>query len=154
MRKYFFNKNAITPVTMSEESGQSFQKAYKHIEAALIYNGRLYPEKSGFFQATKREIEYCKPTPDSKVFVHIGRITEEKIQLMLVRAFNQLLKDKTDAVLLIIGGGRATQSSRTIQDNLQRITQNNSRIFWLKERNNATDYLHLADYFCLASIFE
>src|SRR5699024_7319936 len=88
-------------------------------------------------------------------FVLVGRIQKEKIQLMLVKAFNKLVYEyDANAVLIIIGGGRDAEESRQIQRQLQQAEQVHSHIHLLGERPNATDYLHAADYFCLSSLYE
>jgi glycosyltransferase involved in cell wall biosynthesis len=150
-----FNNKSVKPVTISGESQLSFKKAYNGTHSELIYNGRAYPKKSRRYSTVTQSIEKLKLNNTTKVFVHIGRLTTEKNQLMLIEAFNKLVyKHHANAVLLIIGGGRNTDESRKIQQQLQQAEQEHVHIHLLGERPNATDYLHAADFFCLSSLYE
>jgi|SRR5690554_207874 len=153
VRKYFFKKRIITPVTISKTSAKSFEKAYGLSMYKLIYNGRNKPKKSNQFNTVSKEIEGYKNDLNTKIFITIGRIEKVKNQLLLVEAFKQFLNnDNVNAILLIIGGGRNNKNSLAIQEKL--IEMKNDKIFLLGEKNNATDYLYASDYFCLSSLFE
>lgn len=155
LRKLFFKRRNIQPVTISEESANSFENAYQDIDHSLIYNGRRYPKKGERFDRITDEIESFKKDQDTRVFVNIGRIIPQKNQLMLVKAFNRLVnKDNANSVLLMIGGGRNNQASKEIQWKLKEAEKKHDHIYILGERSNATDYLHAADFFCLSSIYE
>lgn len=155
LRKQFFKRKNIGPVTISKESANSFEKAYSDTDHRLIYNGRKYPKKSESFDQVADKVGSFKEDQDTKVFVNIGRIIPQKHQLMLVKAFNRLVyEDGADAILFIIGGGRNNASSKKIQRKLKEAEEEHDHIFILGERPNATDYLHVADFFCLSSIYE
>lgn len=155
VRKLFFERTDIVPVTISNESANSFSQAYKDIKYKLIYNGRRLPVKSQLFHQTIKEVSDYKQDSNTKVFVTIGRLQPQKNQLMLVKAFNQLIyKDDANAILIIIGKGRNNESSLKIQKKLHRADQEHGYIVFLGECHNATDYLYTADYFCLSSIYE
>lgn len=154
-RRLFFKYQTAVPVTISQKSQQSFQKAYKGTYSELIYNGRVFPDKTKQYSSVVRKLEELKLNKKTRIFVHIGRHSPQKNQLMLVEAFNRLVyKDNTNAILLIIGGGRNTDESRKITQELRHAEQEHERIHVLGERSNATDYLHAADYFCLSSLYE
>lgn len=154
-RKLLFHQNQVVPVTLSSESQQSFQKAYKNIDSQLIFNGRIYPNKSKLYPKVLEEVNSLKLDGDTKVCVHIARITPQKNQLMLAEVFRQLVeKEKRNAILIIIGRGRDSEASRRIQLRLKKVHEAHEYIHVLGERSNATDYLHAADYFCLSSKYE
>src|SRR5699024_1009232 len=155
VRKQFFKRKYIMPVTISSESADSFTKAYPNIRHKLIRNGRRYPQRSNRFSKVKDKINEYRKDDRTKVFVNIGRIIPQKNQLMLVEAFNKLVYEHdANAVLIIIGGGRNTEESRQIQQQLKQAEQKHGHIHLLGERPNATEYLHVADYFSLSSLYE
>jgi len=151
-RSLFYNKKLILPVTISSESDRSFREAYKKTVPTLILNGRVYPDKTILFEKAERFINSIKLTSDTKIFVTIGRLETQKNQLMLVNSFNRLLTKYQDSKLIIIGGERNSETSKRIKKQLKEKAGNN--IILLGELENATDYLHLAEYFCLSSLHE
>lgn len=154
-RQQLFRLNSVASVTISEANQQSFQKAFKNIDSELISNGRAYPNKDNLYTEVIEEVEKLKLDSNTKVCVHIGRLTPEKNQLMLVDAFTQLVeKGQANAILIIIGRGRDSEVSRRIQLKLKEAHEEHEFIHVLGERSNATDYLHAADYFCLSSKYE
>ena len=88
----------------------------------------------------------------SKIIIFVGRITKDKGIFELVNAFEALLKQGYDAVLLLVGpfdqerGGLATISGADINRN-QRI-----RLVGYSEKPE--QYLAIADIFCLPSYRE
>lgn len=154
-RKYFFRNKKVLPVTISKASAKSFKEAYGKDLDILIYNGREMPKKTNQYSCVSKELESYKKNLNSRIFVNIGRQEKQKNQLMLVEAFRQLVvKDNANAVLLIIGGGRNSQISLSIQEQLKQVEEKNNNIYLLGEKKNATDYLLASDFFCLSSLFE
>lgn len=155
IRAFYIKKDWLNAITISNESNQSFKKAYNGIKSNLIYNGRQYPLKSHHFLKTKEEIDSYKINEDTKVFVNIGSIDSQKNQIMLIHAFQHFLREhNSNAVLLIIGGGRNSEQSKLIEKKLNDLLKNQNQIMLLGEKSNATDYLHLSDFFCLSSVME
>lgn len=143
IKKYAFQKNYIHPVTISKESKRSFT-AYYGLDSTLIYNG--IPDYIAQ-NNTSKLIEYRK-TDKAKLFLHPGRISEPKNQVVLVKAFNRLISEGDDVVLLIAGQKQDLLIWSEIEPYL------NERIIYLGERNDVRDLLSEADAFCLPSIWE
>jgi glycosyltransferase involved in cell wall biosynthesis len=155
IRKQLFKRSNVIPVTISNKSADSFKKAYSKIEHELITNGRRYPEKTKDFNKVADEIKDYRNNEDTKVFVNIGRIIPQKNQLMLVESFNRLVNEEgANAMLLIVGGGRDNEESRNIQRQLKEAENKHDHLYLMGELPNATDYLHVADFFCLSSLYE
>lgn len=152
-RKFFCRKNVMA-VTISNESARSFSEAYKHTKNTLIINGRQQPVPSSKYIDVVNELSPYKKN-NTKVFVSISRISSEKNQLMMTRAFNQLVKkEKADAILLIIGSSRDSAESKSVESELKQLVSVSEGVFLLGEKANATDYLFASDYFCLSSVYE
>lgn len=154
IRKQFFRRKNVMPVTISSESAISFSAAYPKTKNTLILNGRQLPVPGPQFDEVSEEVSTYKGE-DTKVFVSIGRISPEKNQLMLVQTFNRFIKEENaDAILLIIGSGRKSEEGRLIEQQLNDIVSEHPKVFLLGEKTNATDYLYVSDYFCLSSVYE
>jgi glycosyltransferase involved in cell wall biosynthesis len=51
----------------------------------------------------RNAVDEARLTPHTRVFLHPGRITEAKNQLVLVRVFDRLIREGHDVALLIAG---------------------------------------------------
>lgn len=143
LKKFAFKHKYIHSVTISQESKRSFT-AFYGLDSTLIYNG--IPE----YVATNNvgKLKEYRRTNKTKLFFHPGRITEAKNQLVLVKAFDRIIKKGDDVVLLIAGGKQDMQIWSSIEPYLS------DRIIYLGERTDVRDLLAEADAFCLPSIWE
>ncbi len=143
-----FSYSCVTPVIISSDSIPEFQKLFPKKKPVLIFNGRPKINQSKNFESVSKEIISYKLSLKTKVFINVARISREKNQLMLVDAFNQLISEKEDVILLIIGTQWDKEITRQIKDKI------NSRIFLLGYKENPADYLRASDAFCLSSLHE
>lgn len=142
IKKYAFQKDYIHPVTISKESKRSFT-AYYGWDSTLIYNG--IPDYT--YDTKVRKLTAYRFTDKTRVFLHPGRITEAKNQIVLVKVFNRLISED-DVVLLIAGQKQDMQIWSELEPYL------NERIIYLGERSDVRDLLAESDAFCLPSIWE
>lgn len=142
IKKYAFQKDYIHPVTISKESKRSFT-AYYGLDSTLIYNG--IPDYT--YDTKVRKLTAYRFTDKTRVFLHPGRITEAKNQIVLVKVFNRLISED-DVVLLIAGQKQDMQIWSELEPYL------NERIIYLGERSDVRDLLAESDAFCLPSIWE
>lgn len=143
LKKYAFKKGYVHPVTISQESRRSFS-AFYGLPSTLIYNGvSSYPTISKTNKLTSYRL-----TEKTKLFLHPGRISEAKNQVVLVKVFDRLIKEKNDVVLLIAGAKQDMGIWKEIEPFF------NTRIVYLGERKDVRDLLFEADAFCLPSIWE
>ena len=143
-RKFCFKHRLITPITVSGASRESFCELYK-LEPALIYNGieRYKPQSK-----SNPLIEQYKYTSHTKIFIHAGRISVPKNQIVLCDVFQRLIDEREDVVLLIAG----QVQREDIFDKIQ--TYFNDRIVYLGVRNDVCELMAHSDAFCLPSIWE
>ena len=146
LKKYFFRKNKITPVVISNDGGESFEQCYG-IFAPLIYNGRAKKELK-VSDAVIEEIQNYKITPQTKILINVARIDTQKNQIMLAECVKELTDDGFDIVCLIVG----RKSNVDIVEKIEHINCKN--LFLLGEKNNPMEYLAMADVFCLSSSWE
>lgn len=71
----------------------------------MIYNGRKHLSKSLSFEAIKKEVESYKYNNSTLVITHIARCAVQKNQDLLIDAFNEIISQKHNVILLIIGSG-------------------------------------------------
>lgn len=143
LKKFSFRHGLIHPVTISKESKRSFT-AFYGLDSTLIYNG--IPEYVTNDKTDK--LREFRLTNKTKLFLHPGRISTPKNQVVLVKAFERLVKDGLDVVLLIAGSKQDLQIWERIEPYLSK------HIVYLGERNDVRDLLSEADAFCLPSIWE
>jgi glycosyltransferase involved in cell wall biosynthesis len=146
-RRYFYTFQRMKPVTISEETSQSFLKYYKTPPFKEIYNGRALPKPSEAFSEVKREIQNFKDKGNT-VFLHIGSCYPVKNQVMLISVINKLVREGEAVVLMMIGSGFDSELGK----NLKSLACDN--IIFLGQKHNVSDYLLNADVFCLSSTRE
>jgi glycosyltransferase involved in cell wall biosynthesis len=93
-------------VTVSKEIEYILIKHYKVPKEKIvtIYNPH-YIEKYQELSNEPLEEEYKKLFKDSFIFINIGRLTEQKGQWFLIRAFKKVVKKYPNAKLIILGKG-------------------------------------------------
>lgn len=148
--KILFRFFGVTPVGISKQVSDSIQLEYGHRFNVLIENGLNEPTATTKLDDVKLEIESYKKTPDTKIFLSIGRITHQKNHEMLVRVFNRLISEGEDVVLLIIGDDPVV--GKPLLHQLEQMPKRN--IYFLGMKQNIADYLICSDAFCLSSLYE
>ncbi len=144
LRQFFFKHRWVTPITISNASQESFTKLFG-CSSELIYNGvprPLIPDTAPI------EVSKLRTSKDTVIFMHPGRISEEKNQVVLCKVINRLLEDGHDVALLIAG----TVSSPVVYDELS--VYFSDRIVYLGLRGDVPALLAYSDAFCLPSIWE
>ena len=143
VRMFLFKTGLVTPVTISLESEKSFWEFYKH-KSKMIPNGC-----EDYNEGSVNDDEYInyREGVDYLLF-HAGRVHGVKNQLMLVRAFKELIDSGVNARLLI--AGRVEDSS--IYEELKKFFSHN--IIYLGERSDTRVIMNYSDAFCLSSSME
>ena len=143
IKKFAFKYKLIQPITISRESKRSFDDFYG-LDSTLIYNG--IPDYTS--NAHKDKLKNYRITSNTLLFLHPGRISEPKNQLVLVKTFSRLIKEGNDVVLLIAGSKQDLKICANIEHYWS------ERIVYLGERPDVRDLMAEADAFCLPSIWE
>jgi len=86
---------------------------------------------------------------DELKIINIGRLTDQKDQITILKSFKKLIKIRS-AKLLIIGNGKERKKINNfiIQNNL------NNFVKLINYKKNAIDYLNISDVFVLSSKYE
>lgn len=142
LKRYFFKKKWVCPITISQISKDSFTKVYS-CESQLIYNGIPTP-----IIAEDELISQYRFTEKTKVFIHPGRISKAKNQEVLCRVFKRLLDEGKDVVLLIAGSADNKDIMAAISPFFC------DRIIYLGLRTDIPQLMAQSDAMCLSSIWE
>ena len=87
---------------------------------------------------------------DEKVFIQIGRLSEQKNYLFTLKVFNRYLENDKDARLFIVGNGVLKNEI------IDKINEFNiaDKVVMLEGRNDVNKLLQMADVFLMPSLFE
>lgn len=142
LKKIFFRKSWVRPITISNTSQISFFNLY-NCKSDLIFNGVSKPHISNDNPVCEYRIDTM-----TKVFIHAGRISIPKNQLILCRVFDRLINEGENVVLLIAGSKQSNEIFTSIEPFFC------DRIIYLGERNDITQLMAYSDAMCLPSIWE
>jgi glycosyltransferase involved in cell wall biosynthesis len=141
---------SFIPVSISQTVLESVQAFYGPRHTVLIENGIPEPHTTNKLKTTCDKIEKLKETAETKVLVNIGRVSRQKNQLMLINAFDSLVKEGHDILLLILGDFH--DEAENIRQKVEALDHNRVHLLGLKP--NIPDFLACSDFFCLSSIHE
>ena len=144
----------IYPIIISEKGRINFEHFYRFskIKSKLIVNGRVRPKfkKKSYVQDVFNNLKK-KFGKNLKIMINIGRIEYAKNHMLLNKAINNLNSLGYNVVVIVLGSIRG----ENCDDIYNEIKKNNNENFLLfGEVDNPADYLFLADYFVLSSIYE
>ncbi len=148
VNKILIRRKRVVPVALSQEILRSVQDYFKVKDVYCIYNGTVAPVLTARLPAVSAEVERYKRNPTTRVFINLGRIHPQKNQEMLVRVFNRL--QEKNVTLLILG--ECTDKNRELLIRLKKMALPHIHI--LGKKDNPSDYLYLAEAFCLSSSYE
>ena len=147
---YFFKKNIVTPVTISEEAYKTAVQEYGDSIKSLIHNGSVPVRASEKFEEVKNIISKLKKDAHTKVLLNIARISKQKNQQLLLNCMCTLQNEGENVIALILGDCSA--NDKTLYDSLLKNKQSN--VHFIGKVNNVGDYVLNADAFVLSSLFE
>lgn len=143
LKRFFFRKGWVTPVTISNSSKESFYELYG-CNSELICNG-IVQSKASQEPIIIKEIRQNSKT---KIFIHPARITEAKNQLVLCKVFNRLIIEANDIYLIIAG----PNDDKKIYNEIKKYFSD--RIRYIGASDEIIDLLSYSDALCLPSIWE
>lgn len=147
---YFFDKNIIHPVSISEEVLRGAQKEYGNCIRTIIHNGSVAVRPTKDYSEVSAEINRLKKNADTKVLINIGRITRQKNQQLLLDSMKKLEEEDENVIALILGNYK--EEEKGLYNEL--IKNKPANVHFLGNVHNAGDYILNSDAFVLSSIFE
>lgn len=150
-REYIFN---IYNKLLKHADGYSFisHGIYENLKDKIPQKEKIFiPNPVDFNEIDNLKLEPIedefKSIYDKKVFITIGRLTQQKGQWDLIEAFSIL---NEDAHLLILGAGEKEQELKSLVKNYNI----ENRVFFLGFQKNPFKFLFHADIFVLSSLWE
>ena len=137
-------------VTCGEKAGIRLygEKAYKE-RGELILNG-IDTENFRFSESTRKTLRESLNLQDKFVIGHTGRLAEVKNQAFLIDLMPDILTQKENARLLLLGDGddRAKLEEKVKKLNLK------DKVIFAGGVTNVHDYLNVMDVFAFPSLYE
>jgi glycosyltransferase involved in cell wall biosynthesis len=150
MFKYFFRRNIIHPVAISEEVYKSAVEEYGSCIKTLINNGSEPVKPSPAIDETAEKIKQYKKNTHTRVLLNVARISSQKNQQLLLNCMRSLEQQNENVVAIILGDYVA--NDKNIYDGL--VANKPPNVHFFGKVTNVGDYLLNADAFVLTSLFE
>lgn len=149
MRKLIL-QNATDLIACGDAAGIRLYgaKAYKE-RGIRILNG-IDVGRYAFDEESRRKIRAELKIENDFVIGHVGHLARVKNQVFLIRLLPQILENKPDAKLLLLGDG----SDRDMLERTVRESGLADRVIMTGNVNNVQDYLSAMDVFAFPSLFE
>lgn len=148
--KYFFKRNIIHPVTISQEVYKSAIEEYGNCIKTLINNGSDPAKPIADFNKVSAHIKSLKKDENTKVLLNVARISTQKNQQLLLDCMATLEKENENVIALILGDALA--DDKPMMEKL--IATKPGNVHFLGKVKNVGDYYLNADGFVLSSIYE
>ena len=124
------------------------KKAYKK-RGNLILNG-IDTKAFSFSQVKREEIRNKYNISDKFVLGHTGRLAEVKNQAFILKLMPEILKQRDNAVLMLIGDG----DDRNMLENTAKELGVYDKVIFVGNVTNVQDYLSAMDVFVFPSLYE
>lgn len=145
LSKINFISKKIKLICISKTILEEFTKSFPIFNFYLIENGIKSLLRSENFFETKNEIDKLKKNKETKIFISIGRIDENKNQRLQLDAFEKI--KKLNCILLVIGS--TPFEYQNLLNSL--ISRKLNNVFFLGIKDNIADYLELSDSLVITS---
>jgi glycosyltransferase involved in cell wall biosynthesis len=149
--RFLYNRFNFTPVAISDEVLISMKDEYGEKFDEKIDNGAKALSKSPLYDETKEFFDSLRDRPETKIFVSVGRLTNQKNYTMMIEVFEELIDEGADIKLVIVGS--KTNDAPYAKKCEEKLTKK-EQIILAGEKSNVGDYLINCDAFCLSSIYE
>lgn len=144
-------KKADYCFTCSALAGEAVfgKKAWEEGRVQTIPNA-IDASKYTFDPKVRAEVRKELKAEDTFVIAHIGRFDFMKNHRFLVEIFEEIVREKKDSMLLLMGDGEG-------KEEIQKLCQKKGlqeKVIFLGNCKNVSRYLQAADYFVFPSLFE
>ena len=122
----------------------------KYIEKTLVVKNGIDVDKFVFHDCYRTELRKEYKIEDKFVVGHIGRFSEQKNHVFLLKIFEKILKKRPDSILFLVGDGELYNdvwkeiSRKCLQD----------KIIHVKRTDKSYMFYCAFDCFCMPSLYE
>lgn len=149
--QYPLRKQADYFIGCSKEAGEwLFGKEVVKGNRFFVLNNAIDTDRFTFDQQIREEYRTLFGLNDEKVFIQVGRMSEQKNYLFTLDVFAKHLKKNENSRLFLVGNGELRDLIDQRIDDLQ--IKNSVTI--LEYRNDVDKLLQMADFFLMPSLFE
>lgn len=135
----------------SKEAGQwLFGKNIINNNNFYVINNSIDTDKFVFDKEIRNKYRNEFKIKDEKVFLQVGRFTEQKNYIFTLELFNEYLKKDKKAKLVLVGDG---ELKKDIENKISEFSISNNVIL-LSYRNDVNCLLQMSDYFLMPSLWE
>lgn len=152
--KIVFNSMGFFPIALSAKQAHKIKSLYG-CDSKVIFNGIRVKDMGGDVISRKKYYMDLFSLPEaSQIVLSVGRLSPEKDQISLLKAFNLISRE--DCHLLILGGSRGVKQYEKNIKNLKISLPKNirDRIHFLGERQDVPELMSISDVFILSSVNE
>ena len=151
INKFFIDRYATDFWTCGDEAGEWFySKKIIKSDKYLFVNNAIDAEKYKYNKKIREEYRKKMDLTDKIVFGNIGRFHFQKNQAFIIKIFNEILKEKPNSVLLLIGQGEDEENiKKQIQD-----YKIEDKVMLLGIRNDVEKIMQCMDVLLFPSRFE
>ncbi|MBQ6217596.1 MAG: glycosyltransferase [Erysipelotrichaceae bacterium] len=115
-----------------------------------VLNNAIDTDRFTYDESVRNKYRKLFHLKDEKVFIQVGRMSEQKNYLFTLDVFSEYLKNDPDARLFLVGNGELRDQ---IDSKISELgLQNNVTV--LEYRNDVNCLLQMADVFLMPSLFE
>lgn len=147
---YCIKHKKMIPIALHKKMKKEVNKLFKTTKCITLPNGidiKKFQSVNKTSELIKKELNINK---NSFIIGHVGRFTESKNHLFLIKIFYEILKKKKEAILVLVGSG---ESEPVVKDKVRKLKIEKSVIF-LGDRDDIPELMSIMDVFVFPSKFE
>lgn len=149
--QYPLRKRADYFIGCSKEAGEwLFGEETVKSDRFYVLNNAIDTDRFVFNENIRREYREKFNLGDEKVFIQVGRMSQQKNYLFSINTFADYLKEDPSARLFLVGNGELREA---IENRIEELQIGNS-VTILQYRNDVDCLLQMADCFLMPSLFE
>ena len=135
----------------SREAGEwLFGKKVTEGEHFFVLNNAIDTDRFLFDEAVRKQYRRDFGLKDEKVFIQVGRMSDQKNHLFTLKAFSSYLDENPDGRLFLIGNGEKKEEVNKKIEELGLL----SHVRLLEYRDDVDHLLQMADCFLMPSLYE
>lgn len=122
----------------------------KFINETIIINNGINVERFAYNDSIRNELRKKYNVDNCFVIGHIGRYSEQKNHLFILKVFKEILKRRSNSILFLVGTGEL-QNMIISKANQLKI---NNKIIYIQKTNSPENLYSLFDVFLMPSLYE